>query len=354
METYASRRAIRQAVASEFGDGLSSITTSGGTATALNDTARAEVGDGNGTADYWRGADVLALDGTNAGLSRRVTANTAGVSLTTAAMPNVWANTVNYELAFNFTFTQYNNAIDYAVRRARGNHWIPWFSDSLVIVDGTQDYLIPARHEITTITADAGSTTLLLRDSVLTQANDYWNGARVVCLSATNAANVGIVRYASDFLAATDDLVFGEAWPAAISAADTFHLVKLQPNYLWGVEYLPTGSTSPVALASRDLVVVPRLSGMYMRFFSIPPVGSTVRVYGVRAPEPPSHDLHPVEVPYDFALNMARWQILRSNPRRADFKLNADEQNKREAFDEAMTALSKGRYQRPADAKKVY
>ena len=71
-------------------------------------------------------------------------------------------------------------------------------------------------------------------------------------------------------------------------------------------------------------------------------------------PEEPSHDQHPVEVPYDFAVNMTRWQMLRSRPRRQDLKLDNDEQNKREAFDEAMTALSKGRYQRPAYAKKVF
>ena len=352
MLDYATRLTIRQEVATAFNDGLTSVTTGAGATTTIADTSRGEV------TNYWVGAEALNIEPAHAdiGLSRRVTASTQNVSLTVSAFPNPTGNGTDYELFFNFSVAQYHNAIQYAVRRATGNHWIDWMWDGLVIVANTYDYELPTGVGVDeqVITADAGSTTVLLRDAALTQANDYWNGARVVGLTGT-AANRGITRYASDFLAATDDLSFAVAWPATIAAADTFQLTRFRPNYVHFVEYIPTGGTIAIGLSDRNWEVYWRAGRPMIRFFAgaVPPLNSTVRIYGVRVPEPPTHDMHPVEVPQNYAIDLARWQILRSKPRRSDYQLDDVAALKREAYDAAMLSLSGERRQRPQGGKKL-
>lgn len=351
MIDWATRRDIRQEVGPDFGDGLLGTTTSLGATTTLNDTSRAEA------TNFWRGGDVLLLpgSGSNDMLHRLITASTTSVSLTTAAFPAAVANACPYELYTNFTVDQYNNAIKFAVERTHGNHWLEWFYNGLTIAASTYDYALPYRFGEVVITADVGSlVTALISATSLAQANNFWNGARCVCLTATNAANLGVVRDIVDFNTTTDTLSFDIPYPAVITSGDTFQILRFAPSYIHFVEYIPSGETTPVVLRERDWEIVHR-NGPMIRFIAgaCPPVDSEVRLYGVRPPEPPTHDRHPVEVPRNYAIDLAYWQILRSRPRRAEFKLNEDSRNKDEAYESAMKSLALGRMQRPQEGKKV-
>ena len=70
-------------------------------------------------------------------------------------------------------------------------------------------------------TADGGSTTTL-DDAILTQANDYWNGARLVIVTTTDSlAPEGESAVVTDFVAANDRLVF-DALTVTVDAGDTY------------------------------------------------------------------------------------------------------------------------------------
>ncbi len=73
-----------------------------------------------------------------------------------------------------------------------------------------------------TSTADAGSTDVKIIDAALTQADDYWNGARLIIVTTTDTfAPQGETAIITDFLQATDELQFA-ALTAAVDAGDTF------------------------------------------------------------------------------------------------------------------------------------
>lgn len=344
------RRTIRQRVQTLFGDGVQGALTSVASATGMTDTARVE------TTDYWRGAD-LALYNTasalNEGIARRVSAQTSVGAFTVGAFPAAPTAADSYELSFLYTYAQYNNAISEAIRRARGLHWRPWQWDGLIPVAGTYEYDLPFRDDEGTITIDAGGTTTTLVDAALTQAVDYWNGGRIVGRGGT-AGNLGATREVSDFSATLDTLTLAVALPSTPVAADTYHLIRFQPSHIYAVEYLPSGSTTPVAVPLRNFEPIWRAKPM-IRFDagSLPPVSSTVRIYGLREPEPPAHDLDPIEAPEDYVVNFAYWQLLRSRPRRPELKLNEDSKLKQEAWDTAWRALKKERLIRPPTAKRV-
>ncbi len=61
--------------------------------------------------------------------------------------------------------------------------------------------------------ADSGTTTTIV-DAVLTQADDYWNGAMLIFRSGTNEGRTAII---TDFDAATDTLTFAPAVPDAVT-----------------------------------------------------------------------------------------------------------------------------------------
>lgn len=342
------RYSLRQRVLVDFGYGAVGTTTSSTDTTSLLDTSRVERN------DYWQGADALIRTGSdaNVGVNRRVTDSISG-DLTTVAFPANIATGVEYELWDWYNLAQVNNAIDEAIRRAMARHWMLMMWDGLVIVANQYDYALPTPIPSQTITIDAGSDVNTLRDSVLTQANDYFNGARVVALTGT-AANLGAVRNVTDFLAATDDLQLDIDLPAAPSAGDTYNLVRPKFDYIYYVEYIPSGATLPIPVPDRDWSIVWR-GNPFIRFNAqtMPSVGSTVRIYGYRKPLVPSHDQHPIEVPDDYALNFVHWQLLRSRPRKADYQLDNVELMKREAWDMAEKALIKDAIKKMAGAKRV-
>ena len=70
-------------------------------------------------------------------------------------------------------------------------------------------------------TADAGAT-ITLDDAILTQANDYWNGARLIIVTTTDGlAPEGETAVVTDFDAANDRLTFA-ALTAVVDAGDTY------------------------------------------------------------------------------------------------------------------------------------
>ena len=71
-------------------------------------------------------------------------------------------------------------------------------------------------------TADAGSSNVKIIDAELTQADDYWNLARLIIVTTDDhLAPEGETAVITDFLAATDELQFA-ALGAAVEAGDTY------------------------------------------------------------------------------------------------------------------------------------
>jgi len=113
------------------------------------------------------------------------------------------------------------------------------------------------------LTTDAGAgTDTNIEDTVnlAGYADDYWIGARVICLTATNAANEGISRVCTDFDDANDRVVV-VALPANVTNGDTFtidfgtlpdrEVAANDARITWGVN--PTGiavSFSPLRSAT--------------------------------------------------------------------------------------------------------
>lgn len=107
---------------------------------------------------------------------------------------------------------------------------------------------LPDRNiKVNSRTADAGSTNITIIDAVLTQANDYWNGAKLTIITTTDGlAPQGESAIITDFIAATDELQF-LALSAAVGAGDTYEL-RYDGIITWGAN--PGGVTMAVASLS--------------------------------------------------------------------------------------------------------
>lgn len=331
---YLTRRAVRQLISPAFGDGLTGITTGAGTTTSIVDAARVEK-------DHrWAGGEILFIDGDAEEQSRIITDSEPG-ELTTAAFADTPDSGASYELFFYFTVAQYHAAISEAVRRARGKHFVPWFWDGLTIVEDTFDYDLPIRHDIATVSGTSSGDTNTLRASALTQSTDYWKGARVVGVTGDNAGLYTTVESSTSGV-----LELSPAFPNSCDSGDTYHLTRYLPNYLYFIEHInEDNDLTPTPMMHRDWNII-YAPGPKLRFANgqLPPVGNTVRIYGFRFPEFPTIDMDPVEVPEDYAENFTYWQLLRSQPRRPEFKLNNDLQNKQDAWDKAQLDLSRERF----------
>ena len=341
------RYTTRNNLAVDFDDGLRSTTTSAGTTTTIVDTARVE------RDSHWKGAEAAFLDGTLIGVTARVTASVATGTLTIPTQSGAPGSGASYDLFKNFSIRQYNDAIDLAIQRAQGIHWIPMLWDGLVIVANQYDYALPVRTRLTITLAASGSTTLILDSTALTHADNYWKGARVVGRTGT-AGNLGQVRNVISSDSSDTQVTLDYALPSSPASGDTYDILLPSMRYIYHVEYLPTGAITPVAISLRDYSIVPRHIP-YIRFHAnhTPPVGSTVRIFGLRYPEPPAHDRDPIEVPDDYCLNLARWQLLRSRPQREELKLDSDGVNKREAWEKSQLDLQRNALRKPATAKRV-
>ncbi len=71
-------------------------------------------------------------------------------------------------------------------------------------------------------TAASGSTTTLVDTTVLTQANDYWNGGRLIITAGTN---YGEARLISDFVNSTGTVTVDGAFPKAIDSTSKYRIV---------------------------------------------------------------------------------------------------------------------------------
>ncbi len=114
-------------------------------------------------------------------------------------------------------------------------------------------------------TADAGSSDVKIIDAALTQANDYWNLARLIITDTTDdLAPKGETAVITDFLAATDELQFA-ALTAAIEAGDTYTIdfgtlpdregTAQNGIITWGIN--PTGMTVSIGALLPSVVVTP-------------------------------------------------------------------------------------------------
>lgn len=92
-------------------------------------------------------------------------------------------------------------------------------------------------------TADSGTTTTLV-DDALTQADDFWNGGFITITAGTN---YGMTRQITDFIAATNTLVF-DAFPKPIDNTSQYRLVVGT-----GLTSANVLSTANLRLALRDL-----------------------------------------------------------------------------------------------------
>ena len=115
-------------------------------------------------------------------------------------------------------------------------------------------------------TADAGTATTL-DDAILTQANDFWNGAKLIIVTTTDTfAPQGESSVITDFDAALDRLTFG-ALTAIVDAGDTFTIdfgtlvdrsgIGNNARITWGVN--PTGIS--VTLGSMVAASQPIIGG---------------------------------------------------------------------------------------------
>ena len=116
-----------------------------------------------------------------------------------------------------------DNANDYLVGE---NNCIPYMETMTIDVASVEklEYL-PADMVTDTQfegTADAGGSTVKIIDAALDQANDYWNGARLIIIETTDHnAPEDEIAIITDFLAATDELQF-VALTAGVDAGDTY------------------------------------------------------------------------------------------------------------------------------------
>ena len=162
---------------------------SGGTATDSSIASN----DGTITSAVWYDESlVLSIDGVVEG-----TGNSVGLSILDSS----------YDWELMSIATPYLNSYDHTVDGALITRYEPVAIVLDTLFEGT---------------ADAGGSTTQLIDAELTQANDYWNLAKLIILTTTDTfAPQGETVVITDFLAATDELLFA-ALTAGIDAGDTY------------------------------------------------------------------------------------------------------------------------------------
>jgi hypothetical protein len=101
---------------------------------------------------------------------------------------------------------------------------------------------------VTAQTADAGSTQTTVRDAARTEADDFWNGKLI---RFTSGALAGQSRIITDFLAATDDIVYDPLTAAGASAGDLYDIfIANMANRLVITGYHISGNNSNAAQAT--------------------------------------------------------------------------------------------------------
>jgi len=93
------------------------------------------------------------------------------------------------------------------------------FDNSTDSLEAISDAIVSGSYSVV---ADSGTSTTVV-DATYTQANDYWNGTLLVCISGTNA---GQARPVVDFANATGTFTVFPAFNGTVVATDTFLLIS--------------------------------------------------------------------------------------------------------------------------------
>lgn len=227
------------------------------------DTARTEAN------DYWIGYGVRFLDGFNVGIIRRVTdfVSSTGTFTVSPAFETQGLPGALYELIPPLTLTLYQiggigqstsekaDTSSSDVQADRVGTLFERLEDLAVDVDTLIAQGVPG---VVTGIADAGSTSSVLRDSALTQADDAWNGALLVFTTGSNAKQARLVV---DFVAATDDATVEPAFINAIAAGDQYVLVPSGriAEHLIGANNGNNHADTSAVVGNRDGSLVERL-----------------------------------------------------------------------------------------------
>lgn len=107
-------------------------------------------------------------------------------------------------------------------------------------------------------TATHVATTTTIKDTTLTEANDYWKGAMLVVKTGRSAGSSTIV---TDFDAATDTLTVSPAVPTALAVGDKYHICTT--TNLIATDIL-TSAVARRAVKTLKKNKVPKLGGYYV------------------------------------------------------------------------------------------
>jgi hypothetical protein len=289
--------------------------------------------------DYWNGGQVIPYSGTYAGYSRRITDWVLSTNtLTTVAFGGTIANGVNIEVLLSHVYAEYNGAFDRAIRYARNKTRFlqSYVNESLTLDASTYEYVIP-RGKVVSGTAGATSTTTTLVNTGLTQADNYWIGAK---LTITGGTNAGKYRYITDSDQSDTSVTF-DAFDTAIDATSTFYLERFEPVYLYRVEYEDTDGDW-LQVEPQHWAVIRRGSSPVIRF-THNAVGAyadqRIRLLGQRLPALFVNEMDECEVDEEYLMVYAE-QILRGAvARRRDLDVEDNRARRLELRQEAELIL---------------
>lgn len=319
------RQECRAQLAQTMGDGLSGTTTSAGAAggTTLLDATNLYQAD-----DYWNTGQIVITSGTYIGQVRRIsdfTSSTGTVTVSSAFGGQIAAS-VTFEIHLPFVYALYNDCFRRAVRHAAGrNRYLQeWWNEELTFNADQYEYTLPIRKSVAG-TATTGSTTTLTDTADLTEANDFWIGARVVFKSG---ANITRSRYVSDSTSA-GVLTWAKPLPSAVTT-ETFTIIKFEPTHISRILYeyvdgdwrtIPENHYRPLSTGKLSFTMPSRPGGLPEDIYSPYPdtwPGFRVRLEGYRLPEPMELEQDPCEISEEFLFLYTEYLLRNSLGRRRD------------------------------------
>lgn len=290
--------------------------------------------------DYWNGGQVIPYSGTYKGYSRRITdwVLSTTYTLTTVAFGGIIASGVSIEVLLSHVYAEYNAAFDRAIRYARNKTRFlqAYVNEALTLEASTYEYVIP-RGKVVSGTAGATSTTTTLVNTSLTQADDYWIGAK---LTITGGTNAGKYRYVTGSDQSDTNITF-DAFDAAIDSTSTFYLERFEPVYLYRVEYEDTdGDWLEVephhwSIVRRGTSPLLRISHLAVGAYA----SQKIRLLGQRQPALLVNEMDECEVDEEYLMVYAE-QILRGGvARRRDLDVEDNRARRLEGRQEAELIL---------------
>ena len=329
-------------MAPRMGDGWEGTTTAAGSTTTTVDTSLLIQSN-----DFWNKSIIVATGGTPKGEWKPISDfdSSTGTLTHTAFSAAIGSGNTYVVLRYN-TYQGYIRSIRSAHEYAgsRNRNLQPWFAIDQTFEQDTWEYNIPFRKRVTG-TADTGSSTTLLTDSALTEANDFWIGARLVI---TAGPNVGEVRTITDSSSSATTVTVDHAYSTALTTSSQFELIRFLPLWISRIEYQYDDSpldwrivsphmyevgpgTYPVLTfnhpggARRRVDVVSLYphshagEGAPRPVFSVNSwVDKPMRMQGLRAPEWPQTDYSPIEISLGYLEAWVEFRLARGLSLRRD------------------------------------